>query len=283
MAIVRQDSGDLSVFTWGAGPTSLVAVVSNVAFSLDADLVEGRGIKYRGKNPQAVKQGGVLSTTLMSDVASCFRVANVDVTGFELDGVNYLAYLRGGSFNGTFDHDEAGGVGDYWKYPLVTIKDYSAEVTLNLPNSGTANAFQDTMGDLFHATPATAIANRNVVFDITINGVNIEVPMIVASARLNLEPGRLQTVTFSLQGKDCDPTHYPTVPPTTSTTTLLEKAFQDPKTPLAFALTPKSANSAALAGEMVFSSFGFSFDDSQIIATNYEFLTHGAVTSTPNA
>ena len=281
MAITRQDIADLAVFTWGPGPTSLLAVVSNVEFSLPVDAVEGRGIKYRGKSPQAVKQGGIIRTTLMSDVSSCVRVANVDVSAFTIGGVNFLAYLRGGSFSGSFEHDEAGGVGDYWKYPLVTVKDYASSVTLSIPDSGTANAFQDILAaGLAHATPANAIAARDVAFSITINGVAVTVPMFIADATWGGEAGRLQTVNLSLQGKDCDPTNYPTAP--TGTTTLLEKALNAPKTPLAFSLTPKATNSANLAGEMVFSSFSFGFDDGQLIQTQYEFLTHGAVTPTGN-
>lgn len=280
--ITRQDSGDLSVFTWGAGPTSLVANISDVSFELPADVVEGRGITYKGENPQAVKQGGIIRTTVMSNVDSCTRVANVDVTAFELDTVNYAAFLRGGSFNISFNHDEGAGVGDYWKHPIVVWPiSISAEVTLNLPDSGTANALQDTLGDLLNATPATAIANRNAIFDIVIGGTNIEVPMLIENARWSGESGKLQTVTFTLKGKNCAAaTAHPTVP--TGTTSLLEKAFNDPKTALAFALTPKSANSTAIAGNMVFSSYGFDFNDSQIIAERYEFLTHGACTATGN-
>lgn len=282
MAITRVDSGDLSVFTWGSGPTSLVALVQDVSFELPADVVEGRGITYKGENPQAVKQGGTIRTTLMSSVDSCTRVANVDVTAFTLDAVNYAAFLRGGSLNLSFNHDQGGGVGDYWKYPCVVWPvSYTGEVTLNLPDSGTANALQDTMGDLFNATAATAIANRQATMSITINGVTITLVCLITNARWSAEGGKLQTVTFSLQGKQCtSATDHPTAP--TGTTSLLEKAMNAPKTPLAFVLTPKATNSTSLAGEMVFSSYGFDFNDAQLIAERYEFLTHGAVTATGN-
>lgn len=282
MAITRVDSGELSAFTWGSGPTSLLALVQDVSFELPADVVEGRAITYKGENPQAVKQGGVIRATIMSAVDSCTRTANVDVTAFELDGVNYAAFLRGGSFNANVTHDEGGGVGDYWKYPCVVWPiGFTAEVTLNLPDSGTANALQDTMGDLMNATPATAIANRKVNFDIVINGVNIELTTLITNARWTGEPGKLQTVTFSLQGKQCaSGDAHPTLP--TGTTSLLEKTLNAPKTPLAFVLTPKSSNSTSFAGEMVPSSYGFDFNDGQIIAERYEWLTHGPVTATGN-
>lgn len=281
-AITRVDSGDLSVFTWGSGPTSLVALVQDVSFELPADVVEGRGITYKGENPQAVKQGGVIRTTLMSSIDSCTRVANVDVTAFEFDGVNYAAFLRGGSFNANFNHDEGAGVGDYWKYPCVVWPmGITAEVTLNLPDSTTANALRSQMADLVNATPATAIANRNAIFDIVIGSQNIEVPCLITNARWSAEGGKLQTVTFSLQGKNCAAaTAMPTVP--TGTTSLLEKTLNAPKTPLAFVLTPKASNSVALDGLMVPSSYGFDFNDAQLITERYEWLTHGPVTPTTN-
>jgi hypothetical protein len=282
MAITRVDSADLSVFTWGSGPTSLVALLQDVSFELPADVVEGRGITYKGENPQAVKQGGIIRTTLMSSVDSCTRVANVDVTAFTLDGVNYAAYLRGGSCNVSYNHDEGAGVGDYWKSPIV-VWPMSAgfEVTLNLPDSGTANALQDTMGDLLNATAATAIANRQAIISITINAVAITYVCLIENARWSAEGGKLQTVTFTLKAKHCAAaTDHPTAP--TGTTSLLEKALNAPKTALAFVLTPKATNSTSFAGEMVFSSYGFDFNDSQLIAERYEFLTHGAVTATGN-
>lgn len=281
MAITRQGTGDLAIFSINS--VSQIALISNVAFSLPVDTAEGRGVAYRGKNPQAVKQGGILRTTQMSNVDNCTRVANVDLTAFTLDGTNYLAFVRSLNFSGSFEHDENSGVGDYWKYPEVKIKDYAATVTLTLPDSTTANALRATMHDLFNATAATAIANRNAPLSFTLNGVTITVPMMITDAEWSGEDGRNQTVTFTLAGKDCMAgADYPTAP--TGTTTILEKLFNAPYTPLAFALTPGlAANSTAFAGELVPASFSFSIEDGAVVTEQYEWLTHGPVTSTPAA
>lgn len=277
MAITRQLVGDISVFT--AGGTAILATASNVVAQVPVDLVEGRGVAYRGKNPQAVKQEVIISTTQYSNIDSCTRVANVDISLFEIGTVDFLTHLRGGSFRGSHQMEEIGGIANFWKYNMPTVPDYQADFLLNVPNSLTNNAVQDIMGTFFNATIATAIAARNLAWELTINSVAMAVPMICQNATWQGEDGRQQLVKFDMQGKDCNAT-YPTTP--TGTTSILEKAFVAPGTPITIAFTPKSANSGAFSGEFVFDTFGFSYQDASLIATDYSWRSHGPVTFTAN-
>lgn len=273
MAITRQDVGDISAMS--VDGNSVLTTIRNVNIELSSDTDEGRGIAYLGKSPNTVKQSYKISTSIQSAISAATRVSNLDVTVFTIGAVDYLPFLRGGSISGSYDKDEAGGVGNLWKYPIPTVKDYSGEVTLNLPNSATANALRTILKNINDSATA-----HDTIVAITINAIAISLDMHITSFKFNGEPGKLQTVTISLAGKDdgSNPVNTPV-----GTTTLLEKAFNVYKTPIAFSFTSKTSTSLTLAGEMVFSSFSFSFNDAQIISTDYEWESHGVVTATQNA
>lgn len=281
MAIARQVTGDISVFSVNSG--ALIASARNVNVQCPADLVEGRGIAYKGENPQAVGQEVIIETTQMSNIDSCTRVANVDVSAFTLNqngggATDFLTYLQGGNLNFSWPLEDIGGVANYWKYnmPMFPLG-VTGQVRLLLPNSDSVNAVRTFLGGIMHATIATAILNRNVALSVTINGVAFAVPMIIQNASWAGEDSRPQIVTLDLKGKDCNAT-FPTTP--SGTTTLLEKSLNAATTPLAFSFTPKSANSTNFAGELVPASFGFAFEKRQIIATDYKWHSHGVVTPT---
>lgn len=254
--------------------TSVLTAISNVMIELNSDIDEGRGIAYLGKTPNTVKQSYKISTSIMSAISAATRVSNLDVSVFTIGGVDYLPFLRGGTISGSYEKDEAGGVANLWKYPLNTVKDYGGEVTLNLPLSTTANALRTILKAINDGATA-----HDVIVAITINSVAISLDMHITSFKFNGEPGKLQTVTLSLAGKD-DGSNAVNSP--VGTTTLLEKAINVYKTPIAFSFTGKSTNSLNLAGDMIFSSFSFSFNDSQVISTDYEWESHGAVVATQN-
>lgn len=279
MALTRQLSTQLG--TLSIASIDLKADITEVEMRVPAELRDGRGIAWNGESPNAVKQMATFRTTALSTYSGATRIANVDVSELLLGATDYIAYLRGGSFRGTFQmSDELGGVGNYWSYKLPVIPSYNAEVQLNLPNGTAANALRTIIVGLMNPTIATAIANRNLDFSIAINAVDTTLPMIIADGGIRASGPNAQIVTLALQGRTDGSTTYPAAP--TGSTSLLEKCFTAFATPMAFTFTPKASNSSAFAGELVPTSFGFGFNDAAIIETNYEFQSHGVVTPTTN-
>lgn len=272
MAITRQDVGDLN--TWSLAGGSVIGTTKNVNVALENDVDEGRGIAYVGKSPNTVKQSYKITTGQMSAISSATRVANLDISAFTVDGTDYLTHLRGGNISISYEQDEAGGVANLWKSPLNTVLGISGSITLNLPNSTTANALRTILKAINDSATA-----RNVPVSITINAIAVTLDMHIMSYEWNGDPGKLQTVTFQVEGKD-DGSGIVTAP--AGTTTLLEKALNAFKTPIAFAFTPKAANSLALSGECIFTGASFTFNDAQIITTEYSLESHGTVTATQN-
>lgn len=280
MAITRQLSTELGTFT--VASIAMKADITDVEMGLQAQEDDGRGIAWDGESPNAVKQVATFRTTAMSNYSSPTRVANVDISAFTLGGTNYLAYLRGGSFRGSWQmSDELGGVTDYWISKVPVIQQFGATVELSIPNGTTANAVRSIIGGMMDPTIATAISGRNVALSITINGVAITLPMFIQNGVIRLGGPNTQKVILTLSGRSDGSSTYPVAP--TGTTSLLEKTINSYATPQSFTFTPKATNSSVFTGEIVPTSFGFDFNDAAIIKTSYEWQSHGVVTSTPDS
>lgn len=273
----RQIPGDISV--WTVGGTALLDYIHNVSYTATVDTVEGRSIAYLGRSARAVKKGAQIRTGVMSSSGNTCqnRVTNLNVSAITIDAVSYATMLRGGRFSGEFTVAEASAVGDLWHYPYITAKDYTVECELMIPLSATANAERLISLDV-HSTDPEDLC---MVFSITINSIAYTLPMMVTSWELTFNDNDIVIAKVTLKGKGPDSdTGYPTAP--TGTTSLLEKAFNDPLTALAFTFTPNPSTTYGIqyTGNVIFGGFSFSFNDAQIIDIDYTFLSQGTVTQT---
>ncbi len=260
---------DMSLYTIGGA--SQLAFIRDAMLRTNIDQVDGRPITRLGKSAQAVKRSATLETTLMSTVSAPTKVTNLDVSALTIGGTSYNADLRGGSFAGQFTLAEGSGVVDFWKYPVVVDKDYTANVKIGVASTA-ATAIAVAM---YGAASALAL-----VFSITINGIPITLPMLGTEFSHAFTDGDVQIWDVALQGRSPDTGAYPTAP--TLASTLLEKAFNDPGTALAVAMTSKSVGGLAYAGNFIYSGFSFDFNDASLVNTQYTFASQGAVTATPN-
>jgi len=256
---------DLSAFTIGG--TSQLATIRDVAYSVTPEHVEGKPIVRMGGSAQPVKRSATVSTPLMTVVSDPTKVTNLNISAFSIGGVDTLANLIGGSFSGSFSLAEGKGVADEWAYPHVVGKDYAATIRIGVPAT-------IAMG-IPTAVHAATTASLPMVFTITISSVAVTLPMLIANYRHLFTENDIQVLEVELVGRSPDTGTYPTAP--TGTTTLLEKALNAPGTALAFVLTSKAAGGVSYTGNFVYSSFSFDFNQSSIIATQYEFASVGAI------
>ncbi len=271
-----QGNGDLSVFSIGGN--SLLALIKNVEYELSPENADTTTILRAGKRRQKVKAGTTIRTALMSTLTGDAGLvsSNLAVGAFTIGGVDLLAYLRGGSFNGTFDVREVSGVAAAYKWPQIFGKDYTSEVTLVLPaaaDSQTPNAARSFMAS-FHDPDLLDQDLTRVIFSITIDGTATTVPMIARTVKHQINGQQEQVFTISLEGNDPGTGAYPTAP--VGTTSLLEAAFNAYNAPLAAVLTTGAALSGeTYSGNVIITSFGFNFNDAEIIEISYEFASRG--------
>ena len=266
MALVH-DVGDISVYT--VGGIALLGLFEDVTYSVEETQVDGSAMARLAKCAQGTKLAGSFDCKLMSTKSSPVRVSHLDLSAMSLGGTSYLAVLRSLSFKGSFEAKDKAGIGSLFKNSQNVKKDYSADVELDCAD-GTASALMTLM----HSVTAT---DRNVALALTLNAVGITVPMRLQKLAHSGSRNELQVLKGSLMGRDPGTGAYPTAP--TGTTTLLEKAFNDFRTELAFTYTSKTTNGFSVTGNCIFSSFGFEIQDEALEYESYSFASVGTVTN----
>ena len=260
-------TGDLSV--WSVGGGSLLATVASVSAEFTEKQVDGSSIARLGKSNQGTKISGAISTSVMSTIAAPDRVSHLDLTSASLNGNPYLGDLASLTFKGTMENKMRAGVGAMFERPVVTKKDYSASVELD--------ATLATTSQIAVAMLSANYSARDVALALVLNGVAVSLPMRMSKLVHKFERDDLQRLALDLTGKDPGTGAYPTAP--TASGSLLERALNDPTSPLAFTLTSHATEGVRYEGSMVFTDFSFAVKDGELVTTDYSWMTTGTVTA----
>lgn len=265
----RLITGDLSVFNVDG---DLLANVGSVTLETDWATVERSPVNRLGEAETPVREMGRLDFDIASLHSTApLRISNLDIGAFTLGGTSYLATLRGGSVSATHKVKSVPGVADRWDLPIVTKKRYEAEIEVALPDVASA---------LFAEVPFDTIANQLKAFSITINGTAFTFPGLLKKFTHAFAYGEEQVYRALIVGESPDVGAYPTAP--VGTANLLQTCLNDPRTPLAFAITSHATQGMDYDGNLIASSFGFTFNDAAIVQERYSMLTVGAPTGAKN-
>lgn len=264
-------AGALSVLSIGGN--SQLEFIKNANFSWSDAPEEGAPASRFGGNTQGTKKSGKLSYSLFSDTSTAdTRVSHLDLSAaaygsspVSLISPNILSSLKVGV---KFTHKMNPGTGELWAYPVVVDGHFDASLKL-----GMGALAPEILKDFFSATYAT----QNKVLTFTHNAIAFSIPFRQMGAEVPVAKDGLMEYTMALADRSARA--GVTVLPS-GTTSLIEKAFNAPKTALAFAFTPASSASVAIAGNMVFESMDFEITDGALTVLNFGFATQGAVTGT---
>jgi hypothetical protein len=154
-------------------------------------------------------------------------------------------------------------------------RDFEGEIEMFLPVL--------VAGDLIIAAHDDDVEASDMTVMVSLNGVPVEIPMAMHKFALKADNGDFQLLTAQVSGKAPDnlATQYPTNP--TGTSSLLEKAVNQPGTALAFAFTTHATEGVALTGNMVWAGFDFSIpQEGGVVKTNYSWESQGKITPVQN-
>lgn len=270
----RLSTQDMSVFS--VNSVDLLALLKDCSIKTNFDIIDGKPITRMGKSAHQVKKGAVIDYTNFSTVSQPQRVTNINVTAMSIAGTDYIGTCRSGTFSGSYTHVEGSGIGDIWKAPYVTEKDYRFSGEFQVVDSATANIWQNNADEIF----ANNLTSGNITLSFTINSITFTLPCSISSAEWKGAEGGLQTVSLELMGRSPDSGAYPTAP--TGTTTLLEKALNAPGTALAFSSTNTSNVSydVNIACNAIIQAFSIEFADAALVLEKYTWASTGTVTPT---
>ncbi len=274
-----QGNGDIAVYTLDGA--SQLGIMKGVGYTIQLDDADTTTVARAGKRRQSVKKSATITSGFMSPLSgdAALVSTNLAVSAFTVGGVDYLAYLRGGSVKGSFDVREVSGVAAPFKFPQIFGKDYSADITLILPVAGASQVPNSArvLGVLVHDPDLTDQDLSRVTMTVTIDGTAITIPMQVMSLKHDVNGQQEQIITLSLAGNDPGTGAYPTAP--TGSTSLLEKFFNAYNTALAVVLTTGAvASGETYSGNFIVTDFGFSFNDAEVIMIDYTLSSQGTVT-----
>ena len=255
---------DVSAFSLEG--TSYLTSWKGASLAFQVETADGKPISRRGGSAQATKRSATLSVDLMSTVSGATKVNNLDLSEVLLGALDVTDDVRSLGLSVEVVHAEGSGVGDGWKYPNAVGLNLSATMTLAVRS--TAIAVPDLL--------TGSVADLDVVLDFTLNGANLEIPMLITGMTHQFSENEIQTWELTLEGKSPDSGNFPTVP--TGSTSLLEKAINAPGTPLTLVLTDKATTGTTYGGEFIFTSASFTVEDNSLVPISYEFASQGPVT-----
>jgi len=262
-------SGTLQTFSVAGG--SQLEFVRDAEITVNDAQVEGAPASRFGGNTQGVKRAATISGTLMTDSSTDIRVSHLNVSAATLGAVNLLSpnVLNSLTLGINMTHQMKAGVGQLWQTPVVS--DGSFDTSLTLDFDGTA--VPQLLVDMFSAT----YANLNKTLDFTVNGVQIQIPFRMREASIPVGKGEKQIYTLGLADRSAR--SGVTVLPS-GTTSLLEKALNQPKTAIAFAFQGASTFNISMSGNMVWSRYQLQIQDSGLVLASASWLSYGTVTGT---
>lgn len=265
-----QDIGSLSALDLAS--SSFLADFQSATVSVDDDTVRNDALTRGGQSVQTTKRGVTFDVDLLSTLSGSDpeRVSHLHLSALTVGGTNYLTDLEGGTIEISYEQKKKPGAGSLWHYPQNVTKHIRATLKIGVPATGGV----PLMVNQFSATLTT----QNAALSFTLNSVTTTITMRVVKVSQPFERDGLQIFEVTLEGRDPGTGAWPSAP--TGTTTLLEKAFNDFKTAIAFNFTSHATEGYNLAGNMVFASVNINIQDGDLVATKYQFKSQGTITAT---
>ncbi|MFN7171996.1 MAG: hypothetical protein ACK4P3_04330 [Fimbriimonadaceae bacterium] len=260
----RYGPGNLSTVTIGG--SDLLAVVREARVETRSVTVEGRTMARSGRTPQRVKKGVWVRTTNLSTISSGVRVSHLHVEQLRIDDVELAPSFIEGSLFGDFRSVEASGIGEAWLNPQLVEKGYRFKGVC-MADAGSAATLKALAASTLDG-PATTLKLR-------INGLDIEIPMLVRRIEQVATFADVQRFEVELEGRSPDSGAYPTSP--TTTTTLLGWSLNDPNTARTFLVQTTGSVPIEASGSVIPDRFLVSFRNSELVRESYVFRSRGEV------
>lgn len=245
--------------TFSIGGSSQLAFLREAEVSIDPVLVEASSILYPGGNNNETKREISIMADLMSDVTAATdrRDCHLQVSAATLGAVNLLSPQILGDFDFTVEHviQQSYGTSQAWAVPITVDRMLKASLNLAV-DSTAAPALLSAMG-------SSTYTDRDLILDVTIDGVQIQVPMRAGPAKIPITKDGL--IHFTIDLFDRSARSGVTVLPS-GTTSLLEKAINSYSTVVAYSFIGAAANAISIAGNMVWKSYNMKVRDREIIS-----------------
>ena len=248
------------------GGTNILAIIEDVQWQAEGEFDEIKSpVRFREAG-QRMKRNAQMTVPLSTVKSGANRVSHMDLTGSTLATLDCKPELSGITLRVTNPINPVPNVGEQFRrYQCDPGGSIAADLDLEVADSA-SNAL--ALLALLESDDPDDVA---ALLALVLNGGNITVPGHMRRGSHNVA-GR-QKVTIGFVGSDPGGVAYPTAP--VGTSTLLEKAINAPKTPLAFTFASHTTEGLARTGYLLIQSAEVRIEDARIVRESYSFRVTG--------
>lgn len=260
--------------TFSVGGSSQLEFLDSAELTFDEITANSAPASRFGGNTQTIGKNGRIRASLKSDRSTAIRVSHLDLSAASLGSVNLLSpnILGSLTFNIGYEHIMTPSTGDLWDIPEVADGNLSATLLLTIDTTATPGPLLAFFSD------EAGYADQNLTLDYTLNAVQYQTPMRITGVSIPVAKAGRQEYTLTLSDRSAR--SGVTLLPS-GTTSLWEKALNDPKTALAFDFRNAALAGIRLQGNMVWASAAMTIEKGGgVVLAEYEWLVQGAVTDT---
>jgi len=256
----NQTSNDVGTLTIGG--TSFLQVFEDVQWSCDPEFDDWQNPTRLRKGSQPMKNAARLEVPLKPVKTGSVRLSHFDLTALSLAGISLLDEYESLEFRVTNPISPLPNGGEF-KRRFQVDPGGTLEATINTELQSENSEIVDLLALLESDDPDDLAA----ILSMTLNAVAITAPGNLRRGTHNA--GGRQKATIQWEGSDNEAT-YPTAP--TGTSTILERAINAPKTPLAFSYVSKLVEGLERSGNLLIASGMVRIPSDKLVQETWSFV-----------
>ena len=175
----------------GLDAVASTATLESFSFNISPTEADGAGLGQAYGFAQLCKIATSIDAKCKM-VGTTARTTNLDISVFSIGGVDYLGTLKSGSVKVVNATADGSGVADKFTYPNAVGSTITMTGKLLVPT---------VIHALLTAAMSATITTRNVALVITIGGITVTAPMLLASVVHTATRGGLQELDITLSGR----------------------------------------------------------------------------------
>lgn len=257
---VLNDLGTLTI-----GGTDFLAIIEDVQWRSEGEFDTFQTPTRFREARNGMKKNAQFTVPLKPIKSGQVRVSHFDLTVATLAGGNLIPEMNSMNLRIQNNVATAPSIGEVFRQYQV---DPGGSITMDFDCD---IAEEDSVVlSLMALLESDAIADLIAIASFTLNGIAVTLPGHIMNASHNV--GGRQKASLSFAGSDPSGT-YPTAP--VGTSTILERALNAPRTPLAFTYVSKTVGGLSREGFCLIESAEARIEDARIVNESYGFRVTG--------
>ena len=260
----------LDISTISLAASSYLLDAEGMTWTIGTETVRNDSLTDDMESEQVQKITHSLDIPLMSSLTNPDRVSDLNMTAATLGGDNLLTTgLSSLDLDISYARADRPSAGSMFKHPQNVKRRLTGRVEFAVPDSGDI--------PLVTAVGSTTHADKVLSLSFTINAITFTLPVLLTNVVTSADRDGLIMISADLgPRKPVGGGAYPSAP--VGTSSLLEKAINDYRTPIAVVVATKAVGGRSGTGNFIFDSVKLEARDGGLVMVRYGLINQGTVT-----